>query len=48
MSWERIFADEQFYEIFILKRGQPAEAPWHFALVTLMQFGENLTDREAA
>ena len=28
--------------------GQPAEAPWRLALVTLMQFAENLTDRQAA
>jgi transposase len=25
--------------------GQPAEAPWRLALVTLMQCAENLTDR---
>src|SRR5215468_10338661 len=28
--------------------GQPAEAPWRLALVTLMQCAENLTDRQAA
>jgi transposase len=28
--------------------GQPAEAPWRLALVTLMQFAENLSDRRAA
>src|SRR5262245_3575434 len=28
--------------------GQPAEAPWRLALVTIMQFAENLTDRQAA
>ena len=28
--------------------GQPAEAPWRLALVTLMQFAEHLTDRQAA
>jgi len=28
--------------------GQPAEAPWRLALVTVMQFAENLTDRQAA
>jgi transposase len=27
--------------------GQPAEAPWRLALVTIMQFAENLTDRQA-
>jgi transposase len=29
-------------------RGQPAEAPWRLALVTLMQYAEGLTDRQAA
>lgn len=42
-----IFADEQFRE-FYPQRGQPAQAPWRLALVTLMQFTENLTDRQAA
>ena len=28
--------------------GQPAEAPWRLALVTIMQFAEHLTDRQAA
>ena len=42
-----IFADEQFRELYP-QRGQPAEAPWRLALVTLMQFTENLTDRQAA
>jgi transposase len=42
-----IFADEQFSELFS-QRGQPAEAPWRLALVTLMQFVENLPDRQAA
>ncbi len=42
-----IFADEQFCDLYS-QRGQPAEAPWRLALVTLMQFCENLTDRQAA
>jgi transposase len=29
-------------------RGQPAEAPWRLALVTIMQFADALTDRQAA
>jgi transposase len=28
--------------------GQPAASPWRLALVTVMQFMENLTDRQAA
>ena len=42
-----IFADEQFASLFP-KSGQPAECPWRLALVTLLQFGENLSDRRAA
>lgn len=30
------------------RRGQPAETPWRLALVTVMQFAEELSDREAA
>lgn len=41
------YADEAFAELFS-SRGQPAESPWRLALVTLMQFAENLTDRQAA
>ena len=29
-------------------RGRPAESPWHPALVTVMQFAEGLSDRQAA
>jgi len=30
------------------RRGQPAEAPWRLALVTVMQYMEDLSDRQAA
>jgi transposase len=30
------------------KRGQPAESPWRLALITLFQFAEDLSDRQAA
>jgi transposase len=30
------------------RRGRPAEAPWRLALVTVMQFAEGLSDRQAA
>lgn len=39
-----VFADADLY----LKLGQPAYAPWHLALITLMQFHEGLSDRQAA
>lgn len=42
-----IFDDRMFASLFP-KVGQPAEAPWRLALVTLVQFAEGLSDREAA
>jgi transposase len=41
------FQDEQFAALFS-PRGQPAEAPWRLALVTILQFAEGLSDRQAA
>jgi len=41
------FQDEDFAALFP-SRGQSAVSPWHLALVTVMQFAENLTDRQAA
>lgn len=42
-----IYQDELFADLFP-DRGQPAYAPWRLALVTVFQFRENLTDRQAA
>ncbi len=42
-----LFTDADFADLFP-KRGQPAYAPWRLALVTLMQFREGLSDRQAA
>ena len=42
-----IYRDELFAPLFPA-RGRPAEAPWRLMLVTLLQFAENLTDRQAA
>ncbi len=42
-----VFADADFADLYP-KRGQPAYAPWRLALVTLMQFREGLSDRQAA
>lgn len=42
-----IFADEDFADLFP-DRGQPALSPWRLALVTILQFRENLSDRQAA
>ena len=42
-----IYDDEDFSELFEV-RGRPAIAPWRLALVTVMQFSEGLSDRQAA
>lgn len=42
-----IYRDELFADVYP-DRGQPAYAPWRLALVTVFQFMENLTDRQAA
>ena len=42
-----IFTDHDFIDLFPAK-GQPAIAPWRLALVTVLQFGESLSDRQAA
>lgn len=42
-----ISQDEAFAHLFS-QTGQPAEAPWRLALVTVMQFAEGLSDRQAA
>lgn len=42
-----IYSDEMFADLFP-RRGQPAEAPERLALVTVFQFLEGLSDRQAA
>jgi len=42
-----LFVDLDFAALYP-ERGQPAFAPWRLALVTVMQFLENLSDRQAA
>jgi transposase len=42
-----LFTDDQFIDLYPLD-GQPAYSPWRLALVCVMQFAENLTDRQAA
>ena len=42
-----IFTDERFADLFAV-RGRPAEAPWRLVLITVLQFVENLSDRQAA
>ena len=48
--WDKlgsIFQDEDFTDLFPMD-GQPALPPWRLALVTILQFRENLSDRQAA
>ena len=42
-----VFADADFADLYPAL-GQPGYAPWRLALVTLMQFREGLSDRQAA
>ena len=42
-----IYEDDLFAAVYS-GEGQPALHPWQLALVTVMQFAENLTDRQAA
>lgn len=42
-----IYSDEQFVALYP-SLGQVAEQPWRVALVTVMQYMENYTDRQAA
>jgi len=41
------YEDEQFTSLFS-ERGQPAFSPWRLALISIMQFVEDLSDRQAA
>ena len=42
-----IFKDKDFHDLFS-QCGQPAISPWRLALVTILQFIEGLSDRQAA
>lgn len=42
-----LFEDVNFRDLYP-RRGQPAFAPWRLALITVMQFLENLSDRQAS
>jgi transposase len=40
--------DDALFSVVYASDGQPALHPWHLALVSVMQFMENLSDRQAA
>jgi transposase len=42
-----LYADQTFAPLFST-RGRPAEAPWRLALVSVLQYAEGLSDRQAA
>jgi transposase len=42
-----VYHDESFADLYP-QRGQPAYAPWRLAVVTILQYADNLTDRQAA
>jgi transposase len=44
---DTLFTDDRFQTLFP-RLGQPAWPPWRLALVTLLQFAEGLSDRQAA
>src|SRR4051812_30235738 len=46
-EFSELYQDEDFSR-FYSKRGQPAFAPWRLALITVLQFLEHLSDRQAA
>ncbi len=46
-TFDPLYTDLQFADLYP-REGQPAEAPAHLALVTIMQFAEGLSDRQAA
>ncbi len=44
---DSIYRDDQFAHLYPVD-AQPAYSPWRLALVVVMQFAENLPDRQAA
>ena len=43
-----VFYDDNCFSTLFSLQGKPALAPWRLALITIMQFVEGLTDRQAA
>src|SRR4051794_13046305 len=46
-EFSALYEDEDFRQLYPV-RGQPGLAPWRLALVTVFQFLEHLSDRQAA
>ncbi len=43
-----VFYSVQDFSSLFSQKGQPAFSPWRLALITIMQYVEGLTDRQAA
>ena len=43
-----VIYDDRMFAALFATRGRPAEAPWRLTLVTVLQFAEGLSDRQAA
>lgn len=46
-EFAEVYQDEAFAHLYPVT-GQPSYAPWRLALVTILQYAENFTDRQAA
>ncbi|WP_344982643.1 transposase [Deinococcus rubellus] len=46
-AFQQLYQDESFQTLYS-RRGPPAFSPWRLALVTVLQFMENLIDRQVA
>src|SRR4051794_34939271 len=46
-EFSALYQDEDFRDLYPV-RGQPGLPPWRLALVTVLQFSEHLSDRQAA
>jgi transposase len=44
---DTLYQDDDFSTLYP-QRGQPAHSPWRLALITILQFMENLSDCQAA
>src|SRR4051794_29203071 len=43
-----VISHDSLFQPLFASRGRPAEAPWRLALVSVLQFAEDLSDRQAA
>jgi transposase len=46
-EWGELYQDDHVISLYPVE-GQPAYEPWRLAIVTVVQYAEGLTDRQAA